>query len=265
MSLYRSQSRRIPSFFSPLSLSLSSSSSLSLSPSLSRSFQTTSRLLLSPPHDDPINTYNPDPSEPPLRKSPLYRSRTKNIFETFMFTTAGEYKHRDISREELQTRFGLHARDIIMLHSDRFRVPSTLPRDNCILVNIEWVQALISKNHVFLFNIENPVVAAFAVDIQHYLRENSQVTDTAFELRALDAMFSSIIDRYTRRMTLFSPVVRKLVDRLVGTDHSENMRVSLRRLLPLQQSIQAFESHLQGMQNMYTGILHNDEDMLEVR
>lgn len=104
-----------------------------------------------------------------------YRFRTSGVFEEVKFKPA------DIK---------VHARDILAmsptpLHvSNRHHVhrtgPNILPRQDCILLSISHIKAIIHTNQVLLLDVHRPVVKHFAQYLSQFLRVCTSNNSTVF-------------------------------------------------------------------------------------
>lgn len=258
-----------------------------------------------PTEDWPLKAIKRIPLEPTRYPEPrltLSRGMQSNkLLDVLKFASDGAYSSVLYPLSHLQ---GVHARDLLNL--DLFKpsrdilgfrprqLPAILPRDNCIIISISHIKAIILHDHVLLLDSQRPVVKHFADFLKNFLqkvhmRENPLFAlhndssfglkkpdddDTAalskdtevpmdFEFRVLEAILSFAVTKYARRIQIFEPIVNELLDQLLLKATHIEFEV-LFRLLPISNSLGSFERSTNEVSEVLRDLLANEEDMLQM-
>lgn len=199
------------------------------------------------------------------------------------------------------------ARDFLHLYSFghkqyQLQAPSILPRQDCIVVNISHVKAVIRSDDVVIFDVHRPAVQHFILYLSDFLASINDSVETPFrphndimsshqedrtyeylsghrqqlpfekddmnepmdfEFRVLEAILSYVCNKYKRRMQCFDPIVGELLEKLLITkDQIDNEM--LYQLLPLKNTLSRIERSTAQLQSLLAELLHTEEDMLEM-
>lgn len=232
---------------------------------------------------------------PFLRAGP--RSERQRYLDVFQFDRSGKYNRARILLSSIQD---LHTRDLVAISHETGRraAPVILVRKKTIIVSLSHVKALISCDGMYLLDIHRPVVRNFAENFSQYLMWQQQLEgqtqfeieeelDSAghlppsvkdplhmqkspaepkpqsdFEMVLLEGILRFVCDKYDRRMRCFRPVIAEV---LINIDkEGEIDEDMIRRLIPLKNSLSAFESSTNELLKCLQETLSSDEDMLEM-
>jgi len=84
---------------------------------------------------------------------------------------------------------------------------------------------------------------------------------TAFEFRVLEGILRAVSDKYDRRLRCYAPVISTLLQELTA---GTSVGSAIPRLLPLKNSLHSFERAADEILAVLTGLIHSNEDMLEL-
>ncbi|TMW63223.1 hypothetical protein Poli38472_002164 [Pythium oligandrum] len=155
---------------------------------------------------------------------------------------------------------GVHARDIRKL-DNMFAVsnePSIIVRKQAIIMNADPLRAVIMRNVCLVF------VPDGADSLLSNLREkflehaHPEATEQPFELSALEALLATICRHFEHEYEKTAPVVSKALDRLA---HGKIATAELETLRSFKNSMNEFESQVNGVRRALMDILDNEEDL----
>lgn len=171
---------------------------------------------------------------------------------------SGEFK-----RTELLSKHGLLPRDLRKLDTGvNSIVPTILVRDNSILVNLLHIRALIKADMVLLFDVfgstDSKTQSLFMYDLGHKLKKsNKTMGSLPYEMRALEAIFISVIAALDAEMKIHTTVINGILEELeVDID-----REKLRHLLIQSKKLSAFLQKATLIRDVIDELLDQDEDL----
>lgn len=91
--------------------------------------------------------------------------------------------------------------------------------------------------------------------------ENSGTSTSTFEFRILEALLRTVIDIQERRIRCFQPITAQILHDLTLGDHEAE---TVSRLLQLKNALGSFERSSEELLSVIAGLLHSNEDMLEL-
>jgi Mg2+ and Co2+ transporter CorA len=108
-------------------------------------------------------------------------------------------------------------------------------------------------------------VKLVAEDISYLLKANKAAAEAAdedssacFEFRALEALLRIVVDTYTQRLHMYSPVVAKLLRDISG---GEMDATCLQRLLPLKDNLNSIERSANELLTLVVSLIRSEPDM----
>lgn len=197
-----------------------------------------------------------------------------NLVRCTVFDPQGNVKviSGEFRRSELLSRHGLLPRDLRKLDTGVSSiVPSILVRQNSILVNLLHIRALIKADLVLIFDAygstDSQTQSMFMYDLSHKLRghedhsvSNGVCTSSSqlpYELRALEAIFISVVSALDAEMRVLATVVNGLLNELeVNIDRSK-----LRHLLIQSKKLTAFLQKATLIRDAIDELLEQDDDL----
>ena len=210
-----------------------------------------------------------------------------------------QYKIQTIS--EILKGSSMHVRDLFSLNlTSTNALPATtkrknasrhirpaaaiLPRENDIIISFGTIRALIGIDSGILFDAHKPTVQLLADDMshtfQHMYNNNHDNGDDdndygyddiidekrinmdnkeSFELDFLEEILRDGCDTYARRLKIYQPIVDSILSRVTDEMFAAT---GIHRLVPVKDSIQEFEIHVQSALDCLKDLLMNDEDMV---
>lgn len=241
----------------------------SMSPSIvksPRAFANTTSSLLKLTSD-----FDPAPTTPIddliLEKSLLssvHRIPGDNLVRCTVFDKNGNVKvvSGEFKRSELLSKNGLLPRDLRKLDTGVSTiVPSILVRQNSILVNLLHIRALIKADMVIIFDAygstDSQTQSIFMYDLTHKLRGDDSSVNLPYELRALEAIFISVVTALDAEMQVLTSVVNGILSELeTNIDRSK-----LRHLLVQSKKLSAFLQKATLIRDAIDELLEQDEDL----
>ncbi|QNP97969.1 Mitochondrial inner membrane magnesium transporter LPE10 [Yarrowia lipolytica] len=171
---------------------------------------------------------------------------------------SGEFK-----RTELLNKHGLLPRDLRKLDTGvNSIVPTILVRDNSILINLLHIRALIKADKVLLFDVfgstDSKTQSLFMYDLGHKLKKsNKTMGSLPYEMRALEAIFISVIAALDAEMKVHTTVINGILSEL----EQDIDREKLRHLLIQSKKLSAFLQKATLIRDVIDELLDTDEDL----
>lgn len=213
---------------------------------------------------------NPVPSEENselLLGRSLSHQRTigENLLRCTIFDPQGNVKvvSGEFKRTDLLSKHGLLPRDLRKIDVGISNiVPSILVRKNSILVNLLHIRALLKADMVILFDAygstDSKTTSIFMYDLEHKLRYGSRTMGgLPYELRALEAIFISVVGALDAEMQVHTTVVNGILAEL----EDDIDREKLRHLLIQSKKLSSFLQKATLIRDAIDELLEQDEDL----
>ncbi|ODQ64566.1 Mg2+ transporter protein, partial [Nadsonia fulvescens var. elongata DSM 6958] len=178
-----------------------------------------------------------------------------------------------ISKTKFLADHSLHPRDLRKIDlSPVSIVPSILVRENCILVNLLHIKAIIKNDMVMVFDTINTADASklslFMYDLEARLKApgishygNGENWIQPYEMKALEAILinvtSTLETEIQTQLSILNHILRDLEDRVD--------RLKLRELLTGSKGVLAFNQKAVLIRDVMDEILESDEDLEGMR
>lgn len=193
------------------------------------------------------------------------RAMGDNLVRCTVFDKEGNVKvvSGEFKRQELIVKHGLLPRDLRKLDTGISSiVPSILVRRNSIVVNLLHIRALIKSDMVIIFDAygstDSQTQGVFMYDLGHKLRDGREsMGGLPYELRALEAIFISVITSLNAEMQVHTAVVNGILVDL----ENEIDREQLRALLVESKKLSAFHQKATSTRDAMEELLEQDEDL----
>lgn len=165
----------------------------------------------------------------------------KPVYQVVEVKSNGKISTKEIDRRQLLKSSGLRPRDIRSVDPSLWltnSMPSLLVREQCILLNLGSLRAIVMQDCVLIFNYNRRGGKAFIDSLLPRLSpENSNgAPSMPFVLEVVEAALLSRIQRLEQRMMELEPRVQSLLEvlpnRLTG-DVLEQLRISKQTLVEL--------------------------------
>ncbi|CCI39788.1 unnamed protein product [Albugo candida] len=153
----------------------------------------------------------------------------------------------------------VHARDIRKLNNVYAvsNEPSIVLRKQAILVNADPIRALVMRDACLVF-VPDGADSLLSLLKEKFHESNQDMTTQAFELRALEALLATLCRIFESDYEKMAPVVISALDRLangkIGTNELDTLRT-------YKNTINEFESQVDGVRRALMEILDNEEDL----
>ena len=204
----------------------------------------------------------------------------------FTFDLNGDYVREQATLHDVLDKYSLQARDLLSL--ERQNIASLQPRNAALVVSLSHVSAVVSRDSVLIFNPDRPAVLDFAQGLSEYLRlctemqrspagaaVNSASSSSShsgksppvdvqplpFELCVLEAILSSVSQKYQRRIALFEPVINQVLRDMRKQGGPGHATEQIQKLLPLRNSLSRFERANDNIVKCLERLLNSDEAM----
>ncbi len=152
----------------------------------------------------------------------------------------------------------IHVRDVLTLNlhnpASSRSTAAILPRGSATLIHVGHVKAVSTSTSAYLFDAGRPEVQLLSHTLDRAIQGADQ--ETPFELIVLEEILRDVCDTYHRRVRLYQPVVAGVLDGV-----SNDVDLGVHRLVPLKDSLGAFEMDVKGVMGCIVEILGSDEDM----
>jgi magnesium transporter len=181
-----------------------------------------------------------------------------------VFDSEGNWRKEEIKKIELSARHKLHLRDF------RFSTPtSILIRENCIVVALQDIKAVITASTLTLIDAEQPVIEEFAAEFQEQLRvvrERKVVEEEylPYEFVVLDAMLLKTFSAMESQLNSLLPSVTNTLNTLLDPRMFSVDQGQLHILLHLSKNLSEFQSLLLDLESTLNELMEVDEDMAEM-
>lgn len=202
---------------------------------------------------------------PPLNASGhsfkvLKLSYGKGDIESFNMTTTQLLKKASILPRDLFTLNITSRQERRMkLRPERY-VSAIVPKETVILLSFGSIRAVVGLDHVFLFDAHKPMVRAFAKEVAAVFRSGNLHGEPP-ELVFLEQVLNSTVESFNRRLRLYEPIVDSFLDKVSNEIYSDT---GVHQLVPLKDSLQSFEIQVKQSIDCLTGLLNQDDEMLDL-
>ncbi|ODV97589.1 hypothetical protein PACTADRAFT_28980, partial [Pachysolen tannophilus NRRL Y-2460] len=167
----------------------------------------------------------------------------------------------DIKKKELIMNHDLLPRDLRKIDKGYDDiVPSILIRPSSILINILHIKALIKADSVVLFNhgsSDSHTYSTFLKDLERKLKTHSKVAGLPFEIRALEAIFISVVSNLHSEMKVHTTVIKGILQEL--ENHID--RAKLRYLLIQSKKLSQFDQKATLIRDLIDELLEQDDEL----
>lgn len=188
-----------------------------------------------------------------------------NLVRCTIFDREGNVKvvSGEFKRAEMLSKHGLLPRDLRKLDTGISSiVPSILVRRNSILANLLHIRALIKADMVLIFDVygsaDSQTQSLFMYDLGHKLRHGRQTMGgLPYELRALEAIFISVITALDAEMQVHTSVVSGILADL----EDDIDREKLWHLLIQSKKLSRFLQKATLIRDAMDELLEQDEDL----
>ena len=187
----------------------------------------------------------------------------------FTFDLNGDYVREQATLHDVLDKYSLQARDLLSL--ERQNIASLQPRNAALVVSLSHVSAVVSRDSVLIFNPDRTAVLDFAQGLSEYLRLCTEmqrspagpvdVQPLPFELCVLEAILSSVSQKYQRRIALFEPVINQVLRDMRKQGGPGHATEQIQKLLPLRNSLSRFERANDNIVKCLERLLNSDEAM----
>lgn len=194
------------------------------------------------------------------------RAIGENLVRCTIFDPQGNVKvvSGEFKKSQLLSKHGLLPRDLrkIDVGTSNF-VPSILVRTNSILVNLLHIRALVKADLVILFDAygstDSKTTSIFMYDLEHKLRygPSTAAGGLPYELRALEAIFISVVSGLDAEMQVHTTVVNGILAEL----EDDIDREKLRNLLIQSKKLSSFLQKATLIRDAIDELLDSDEDL----
>jgi len=169
----------------------------------------------------------------------------------------GTSKNRDISRQELLSKFNLHQRDLrplILLN----QTPTILTRPKCYIVNLGFLRLVIGGDTAYVFNVDHRYVADhFMEDLTTRFENRSKHTQSRFEFIVLESALHVKMDKVMRDYTHLAEEIEASFEQLTAALSNDG----LEKLLSQKKRLSRLETNVQQLQSLLHDILDDDEEL----
>lgn len=157
---------------------------------------------------------------------------------------------------------GLYPRDLRKIDSSAIDIiPSIVIRDNCILVNLLHIKALVESNKVIIFDTSNTSAAArlglFIYDLESKLKPSNNGWVQNYEHKALESILINVMTCLETELQQHLKVCGTILAEL----EDEIDRDKLRDLLIKSKSLSTFYQKTLLIRNVLDELLENDDDL----
>ncbi|KAH3680216.1 hypothetical protein WICMUC_000481 [Wickerhamomyces mucosus] len=159
---------------------------------------------------------------------------------------------------------GLYPRDLRKIDTSIIDIiPSIAVRENCILVNLLHIKALVEANKVLIFDTSDPLSASrlglFVYDLEAKLKApNTSGWMQQYEHRALESILINVMSFLEAELQDHLKICGKILSDL----ENEIDREKLRNLLIKSKALSAFYQKALLIRNVIDDLLENDDDLL---
>jgi Mg2+ and Co2+ transporter CorA len=135
-----------------------------------------------------------------------------------------------------------------------------LPRGEVMVLSFGTVRAVAGLEYAYVLDAHMPYVQDFAREVAQ-LYKSGNLEGESYELVFLEEVLRNTIDSFYRRLRIFDPIVDSFLDRVTNEVYSDT---GVHQLVPLKDSLQAFEIQVRQCLDCLTAILNDDEQMLNL-
>ncbi|CDK27234.1 unnamed protein product [Kuraishia capsulata CBS 1993] len=170
----------------------------------------------------------------------------------------------DIKKSDLIVKHDLLPRDLRKIDKGYDDiVPSILVRPQSILLSLLNIRALVKADSVVLFNhraADSTATQLFVLDLESKLKTPTAVACLPYEIRALEAIFISVMGNLHSEMKVHTTVVKGVLQEL--EDHID--RAKLKYLLIESKKLTQFHQKATLIRNLLDELLDDDEILCDL-
>lgn len=167
-----------------------------------------------------------------------------------------------LQKGDAAAALGLMVRDMRAVDASfRSSSPTIVARNAGIIVHLEHIRVIVTKDKVLVFDPANPDVEAFIPRLQRRLLSPSH--PMPFEFRAIEGVLVDLCSSLNSQLGNLTPSIELVLDTLsTTTDFGGNtVQNCLDRLLPLENALNEFSVKVDQTRRALLDVLASDEDM----
>lgn len=181
-------------------------------------------------------------------------------------TQMGYFVERLLSKRELAQTMHVQPRDLrkVLSASQRRLISGIAVRNQCIILHLEHVKAVIMADRMFLFDhLRDSRVKTFSLFLPSLLYEPRGQTllgasgVAPFELRALEAVLIEVTESLDAMLKEMTPRMLELLHDLTVVQSTANLSA----LVSANDALSSFDARVQSLRHALTELLNNDEDL----
>lgn len=171
-----------------------------------------------------------------------------------------------VSRKFPKTKFlsenGLFPRDLRKIDSSAIDIiPTVAVRNNCILVNLLHIKAIVKSDLVMIFDTSASTnahrLSLFMYDLELKLKQSSSSHGTPYEFKALESILVNVMTCLETELQLHLKACSGILEEL----EDQIDRDKLRELLVKSKSLTAFYQKALLIRNVLDELLESDDDL----
>lgn len=169
-----------------------------------------------------------------------------------------------VSKSSLCALHGLLPRDLRKLDGPfKNQIPVILVRQKSLLVNLDYIKAIITAENVILFEsaeaIESRILTNFINELQEKLKQYPS-NNTPFEFIILETILHRICSNMIDVLEQLIPKIESSLSSLEKYVHWDKLRI----IMSCKRSINSVQRQVDGLRDAITDILDNDPDMVNM-
>lgn len=212
----------------------------------------------------PTNNFNIEDSTPDLTRVVKPITPNDSFVSCTVFDVNGNVTavSKHFPKMKFLQEHGLYPRDLRKIDTSAIDIiPSIVIRDNCILVNLLHIKALVEANKVMIFDTSNPSAASrlglFVYDLEAKLKTPSSGWIQQYEHRALESILINVMTcletELHHHLSVCGLILAELEDQID--------RDKLRDLLIKSKALTTFYQKALLIKNVLDELLENDDDL----
>jgi hypothetical protein len=182
-------------------------------------------------------------------------------------TQMGYFVERLLSKRELAQTMHVQPRDLrkVLSASQRRLISGVAVRNQCIILHLEHIKAVIMSDRMFLFDHQRDsrvkTFSLFLPSLLYEPRGTQSLLGSAnvapFELRALEAVLIEVTESLDSMLKEMTPRMLELLHDLTVVQSTANLSA----LVSANDSLSSFDARVQSLRHALTELLNNDEDL----